>query len=225
MRSAAFSPPPAPAGRPCPPARNGFRFLRLHGRWAGSDRCGGAPSVPAHGAIIISGSTACLVCLVQVDEVGGGGLRQVVDFGGAFQNEATASTAQAIAALDPKGPNKVEHCVHVDMDAELRKITLACMPEDLRPDGAVVDKAAAECKKLKDVSGNLLLKTANMGWSNFQAVLFQPSAPPSQSARNSKIPKVTAAAESGQHRLEQFPGSALPAKDSPLWECQKCEDV
>ena len=83
VRSAAFSPPPAPAGRPCPPARNGFRFLRLHGRWAGSDRCGGAPSVPAHGAIIITGSTACLVCLVQVDEVGGGDLRRVADFRGA----------------------------------------------------------------------------------------------------------------------------------------------
>ena len=94
MRSAAFSPPPAPAGRPCPPARNGFRFLRLHGRWAGSDRCGGAPSVPAHGAIIITGSTACLVCLVQVDEVGGGGLRQVVDFGGAFAAEIESWVAE-----------------------------------------------------------------------------------------------------------------------------------
>ena len=83
VRSAAFSPPPAPAGRPRPPARNGFRFLRLHGRWAGSDRCGGAPSVPAHGAIIIAGSTACLVCLVQVDEVGGGDLRRMADFSGA----------------------------------------------------------------------------------------------------------------------------------------------
>ena len=87
MRSAAFSPPPAPAGRPCPPARNGFRFLRLHGRWAGSDRCGGAPSVPAHGAIIITSSSARLVCLVQVDEVGGGDLRRVADFGGAFAAE------------------------------------------------------------------------------------------------------------------------------------------
>ena len=94
MRSAAFSPPPAPAGRPCPPARNGFRFLRLHGRWAGSDRCGGAPSVPAHGAIIITGSTACLVCLVQVDEVGGGDLRQVVDFSGAFAAEIEGWVAE-----------------------------------------------------------------------------------------------------------------------------------
>ena len=94
MRSAAFSPPPTPAGRPCPPARNGFRFLRLHGRWAGSDRCGGAPSVPAHGAIIITRSTACLVCLVQVDEVGGGGLRRVVDFGGAFAAEIESWVAE-----------------------------------------------------------------------------------------------------------------------------------
>ena len=94
MRSAAFSPPPAPAGRPCPPARNGFRFLRLHGRWAGSDRCGGAPSVPAHGAIIITGSSARLVCLVQVDEVGGGDLRRVADFGGAFAAEIEGWVAE-----------------------------------------------------------------------------------------------------------------------------------
>ena len=87
MRSAAFSPPPTPAGRPRSPARNGFRFLRLHGRWAGSDRCGGAPSVPAHGAIIIAGCLTCLVCLVQVYEVGGGDLRRVADFGGAFAAE------------------------------------------------------------------------------------------------------------------------------------------
>ena len=83
VRSAAFSPPPAPAGRPHPPARNGFRFLRLHGRWAGSDRCGGAPSVPAHGAIVKGCCLTCLVCLVQVDEVGGGDLRRMADFSGA----------------------------------------------------------------------------------------------------------------------------------------------
>ena len=94
MRSAAFSPPPAPAGRPCPPARNGFRFLRLHGRWAGSDRCGGAPSVPAHGAIITARCLTCLVCLVQVDEVGGGGLRRVADFGGAFAAEIESWVAE-----------------------------------------------------------------------------------------------------------------------------------
>ena len=94
MRSAAFSPPPAPAGRPCPPARNGFRFLRLHGRWAGSDRCGGAPSVPAHGAIIVVRCLTCLVRLVQVDEVGGGDLRWVVDFGGAFAAEIESWVAE-----------------------------------------------------------------------------------------------------------------------------------
>ena len=94
MRSAAFSPPPAPAGRPCPPARNGFRFLRLHGRWAGSDRCGGAPSVPTHGAIIVVRCLTCLVCLVQVDEVGGGDLRRVADFGGAFAAEIEGWVAE-----------------------------------------------------------------------------------------------------------------------------------
>ena len=94
MRSAAFSPPPAPAGRPCPPARNGFRFLRLHGRWAGSDRCGGAPSVPAHGAIVITGSSARLVCLVQVYGVGGGDLRRMADFRHASRAEIECWVAE-----------------------------------------------------------------------------------------------------------------------------------
>ena len=87
MRSAAFSPPPAPAGRPCPPARNGFRFLRLHGRWAGSDRCGRALSIPAHRAMIIVRCLTCLVCLVQVYGVGGGDLRRMLDFRGASRAE------------------------------------------------------------------------------------------------------------------------------------------
>ena len=86
--------PLAPAGRPRPAARNGFRFLRLHGRWAGSDRCSGALSVPAHGAIIIAGCLTCLVCLVQVDEVGGGDLRRVADFGGAFAAEIEGWVAE-----------------------------------------------------------------------------------------------------------------------------------
>ena len=98
MRSAAFSPPLAPAGRPRPPARNGFRFLRLHGRWAGSDRCGGAPSVPAHGAIVKGCCLTCLVCLVQVDEVGGGDLRQVADFSGAPHPDV-----EGVAALQRPG--------------------------------------------------------------------------------------------------------------------------
>eukprot|EP01043_Picozoa_sp_COSAG02_P059657 COSAG02_NODE_7642_length_2919_cov_14.814184_5_plen_143_part_00 len=72
-----------PAGRTRPPARNGFRFLGLHGRWAGSDRCGGVPSIPAHRAIIKGRCLTRLVCLVQVYGVGGGDLRQVADFRGA----------------------------------------------------------------------------------------------------------------------------------------------
>ena len=83
MRWAALSPPRPPAGRTRPPARNGFRFLRLHGRWAGSDRCGGALSIPAHRAVIIESSTACLVCLAQAYGVGGGDLRRMADFSGA----------------------------------------------------------------------------------------------------------------------------------------------
>ena len=72
-----------PAGRTRPPTRNGFRFLWLHGRWAGSDRCGGALSIPAHRAIVIVGCLTCLVCLAQVYGVGGGDLRQMPDFRGA----------------------------------------------------------------------------------------------------------------------------------------------
>ena len=78
-----LSPPRPPAGRTRPPARNGFRFLRLHGRWAGSDRCGGVPSIPAHRAVVITGSSARLVCLVQVYGVGGGDLRRMPDLRGA----------------------------------------------------------------------------------------------------------------------------------------------
>ena len=94
MRSAAFSPPPAPAGRPHLPTRNGFRFVWLHGSWAGSDQCGRAPSIPAHGAVIIAGCLTCLVCLVQVYEVGGGDLRRVADFGGAFAAEIEGWVAE-----------------------------------------------------------------------------------------------------------------------------------
>ena len=72
-----------PAGRTRPPTRNGFRFLWLHGRWAGSDWCGGALSIPAHRAIVIVGCLTCLVCLAQVYGVGGGDLRRMPDFRGA----------------------------------------------------------------------------------------------------------------------------------------------
>ena len=66
----------------------------MHGRWAGSDRCGGALSVPAHRAIVKGCCLTCLVCLVQVDEVGGGGLRRVADFGGAFAAEIEGWVAE-----------------------------------------------------------------------------------------------------------------------------------
>ena len=114
MRSAALSPLRTPAGRTRPPARNGFRFLGLHGRWAGSDRCGGVPSVPAHRAVVIINSSARLVCLVQVDEVGGGDLRRVVDFRGASGAEmqgwaavdgllsASMGTAEPAGSLGPR---------------------------------------------------------------------------------------------------------------------------
>ena len=87
-------PPRPPAGRTRPPARNGFRFLRLHGRWAGSDRCGGALSIPAHRAIIIVCCLTCLVCLVQVYGVGGGDLRRMADFRRASRAEIECWVAE-----------------------------------------------------------------------------------------------------------------------------------
>jgi len=66
----------------------------LHGRWAGSDRCGRAPSIPAHGAIIVVRCLTCLVCLVQVYEVCGGDLRRVADFGGGFAAEIEGWVAE-----------------------------------------------------------------------------------------------------------------------------------
>ena len=79
MRSHGFSPPSPPAGRPGPVTRNGFRFLLLCGRWAGSDQCGRALRTSAHRAIAITGHTDLCVAVVQVDEVGGGDLRRMVD--------------------------------------------------------------------------------------------------------------------------------------------------
>ena len=87
MRSTALFPPPRrPAGRGTP-ARNGFRFLLLHGRWTGCDRFPRAPIIPAHRAISIAGSNALRVPVMQVYGVGDGDLRRMADFGDASTAE------------------------------------------------------------------------------------------------------------------------------------------
>ena len=74
--------------RPVPISRaNGFRFLRLRGCWADSDRCGTLLNMPAHGAVGLSLADELLVAVLQVDEVGGGDLREIADFRGASEAE------------------------------------------------------------------------------------------------------------------------------------------
>ena len=94
MRSAAFSPPPAPAGRPRPPARNGVRFLPQYGQHGGCERCGTVPSIPAHGAVSLTPADELLAAVLQVDEVGGGDPRDMADFGGAFAAEIEGWAAE-----------------------------------------------------------------------------------------------------------------------------------
>eukprot|EP01043_Picozoa_sp_COSAG02_P033254 COSAG02_NODE_2262_length_9317_cov_21.181927_2_plen_125_part_00 len=94
MRSAAFSPPLAPAGRPRPPARNGFRFLLRYGQHGGCERCGTLLSTPAHAAVSLRLVVQLLVAVLQVHEVGGGDPREMVDFGGAFAAEIEGWAAE-----------------------------------------------------------------------------------------------------------------------------------
>ena len=94
MRSAAFSPPPTPAGRPRPPAQNGFRFLPRYGQHGGCERCGTVPSIPGHGAVSLRLADELLVAVLQVDEVGGGDPREMADFGGAFVAEIEGWAAE-----------------------------------------------------------------------------------------------------------------------------------
>ena len=94
MRSAAFSPPLAPAGRPRPPARNGFRFLLRYGQHGGCERCGTLLSIPAHAAVSLRPVVQLLVAVLQVHEVGGGDPREMADFGGAFAAEIEGWAAE-----------------------------------------------------------------------------------------------------------------------------------
>ena len=80
-------PLPTPAGRPRPPARNGFRFLPRYGQHGGCEWCGTVPSIPAHAAVSVRHPDELLVAVLQVDEVGGGDLRWMVDFRHASQVE------------------------------------------------------------------------------------------------------------------------------------------
>ena len=75
--------PLAPAGRPRPAARNGFRFLRWHGQHGGCKWCGTVLSVPAHGAVTLTLLFELLVAVLQVDEVGEFSGREIADFRGA----------------------------------------------------------------------------------------------------------------------------------------------
>ena len=111
MRSAAFSPPLAPAGRPRPPTRNGFRFLLRYGQHGGCERCGTLLSIPAHAAVSLRLVVQLLVAVLQVHEVGGFSGRGIVGFPGASRAEmqgwpavegllsASVGTAEAVGTL------------------------------------------------------------------------------------------------------------------------------
>ena len=71
-----------PAGRTPLATRNGFRFLLLCGCYAGSGRCGGVLRTSAHRAISMTGVNELCVAVMQVDEVGGGDLREMARFPG-----------------------------------------------------------------------------------------------------------------------------------------------
>ena len=75
--------PLAPAGRPRPAARNGFRFLQRYGQHGGCKWCGTVLSIPAHGAVALTLLSELLVAVLQVDEVGGFSGREIADFRGA----------------------------------------------------------------------------------------------------------------------------------------------
>ena len=93
VRSAAFFPPPAPAGRPRLAARNGFRFLRWHGQHGGCKWCGTVLSIPADGAVTLTLLFELLVAVLQVDEVDRFSGREIVAFRGASGPEMERQVA------------------------------------------------------------------------------------------------------------------------------------
>ncbi len=86
--------PLAPAGRPRPPTRNGFRFLRRHGQHGGCTWCGTVLSIPADGAVTLTLLFELLVAVLQVDEVGGFSGRETADFRGPSRAEMEGWVAE-----------------------------------------------------------------------------------------------------------------------------------
>ena len=86
--------PLAPAGRPRPAARNGFRFLQRYGQHGGCKWCGTVLSIPAHGAVALTLLSELLVAVLQVDEVGGFSGREIADFRGASWAEMESWVAE-----------------------------------------------------------------------------------------------------------------------------------
>ena len=86
--------PLAPAGRPRPTARNGFRFLRWYGQHGGCKWRSTVLNIPAHEAATGSLLTELLVAVLQVDEVGRFSGREIADFRGASGPEMGRQVAE-----------------------------------------------------------------------------------------------------------------------------------
>ena len=86
--------PLAPAGRPRPTTRNGFRFLQRYGQHGDCKWCGTVLSIPAHGAVALTLLSELLVAVLQVDEVGGFSGREIADFRGASGPEMERQMAK-----------------------------------------------------------------------------------------------------------------------------------
>ena len=105
-----LSPPRPPAGRTRPPTRNGFRFLVWYGQHGGCEWCGTVPSIPAHGAVSLTGADELCVAVLQVGEVGGGDLRRMADFRRASRVEMQGWPAvegllsELLGTAEPAGP-------------------------------------------------------------------------------------------------------------------------
>ena len=86
-RSAALSEPPTLAAFSEPATRNGFRFLLWDRQYGGCKWCSTLPSILSYEAVSPRPADECLVAVLQVNEVGGGDPREMLDFGGAFVAE------------------------------------------------------------------------------------------------------------------------------------------
>ena len=86
--------PLAPAGRPRPAARNGFRFLQRYGQHGGCKWCDTVLSIPADGAVTLTLLFELLVAVLQVDEVGEFSGCEIADFRGASRAEMEGWVAE-----------------------------------------------------------------------------------------------------------------------------------